>query len=251
MAKVLDKHEEDLSALHLHDRHTVLGLADDDLVGLYRGILLARRLDQKIWGLNRMGKAAFVVSCQGHEGAQVGSAWAIRAGHDVVLPYYRDTGVVLTLGMTPYDVLLGVFARADDPSSGGRQMPSHWGSRRLNIVSRSSPTGTQFLQAVGCAEADYRAELIGNTEMIQGYQADGVTYVSAGDGTTSEGEFFESLNSACNLKLPVVYLIEDNGYAISVPVEVQTAGGKISELVKNFPGLYIEEVDGCDPVSSY
>ena len=118
MAKVLDKHEEDLSSLHLHDRHTVLGLADDDLVGLYRGILLARRLDQKIWGLNRMGKAAFVVSCQGHEGAQVGSAWAIRRGHDVVLPYYRDVGVVLTLGMTPYDVLLGVFARPADPSSG-------------------------------------------------------------------------------------------------------------------------------------
>ncbi|MBV8387974.1 MAG: thiamine pyrophosphate-dependent dehydrogenase E1 component subunit alpha, partial [Acidimicrobiia bacterium] len=106
---------------------------------MYRAILLARRLDQKIWGLNRMGKAAFVVSCQGHEGAQVGSAWAINKGVDVVLPYYRDTGVVLTLGMTPYDVLLGVFARPSDPSSGGRQMPSHWGSRRLNIVTGSSP----------------------------------------------------------------------------------------------------------------
>jgi len=151
VAKVLDKHEEDLSALHLHDRHTVLGLTDDDLVGMYRSILVARRLDQKIWGLNRMGKAAFVVSCQGHEGAQVGSAWAIRAGHDVVLPYYRDTGVVLTLGMTPYDVLLGVFARADDPSSGGRQMPSHWGSRRLNIITGSSPIATHLPHAAGFA----------------------------------------------------------------------------------------------------
>src|SRR5438874_2420475 len=122
VAKVLDKTEEDLSSLHLHDRHTELRLTDDDLVGMYRSILLARRLDQKIWGLNRMGKAAFVVSCQGHEGAQVGSAWAIRAGHDVVLPYYRDTGVVLALGLTPYDVLLGVFARADEQGSGRPQL---------------------------------------------------------------------------------------------------------------------------------
>src|SRR5438270_9967275 len=153
MAKVLDKHEEDLSALHLHDRHSVLGLDDDDLVGMYRSILLARRLDQKIWGLNRMGKAAFVVSCQGHEGAQVGSAWAIRRGHDVVLPYYRDTGAVLTLGMTPYDVLLGVFARPSDPSSGGRQMPNHWGSRALNIITGSSPIATHIPHAAGMALA--------------------------------------------------------------------------------------------------
>src|SRR5438874_1172758 len=123
MAKVLEpQQEQDLSALHLHDRHSELGLSEVDLVGIYRTILLARRLDQKVWGLNRMGKAAFVVSCQGHEGAQVGSAWAIRAGHDVVLPYYRDTGVVLTLGMTPYDVLLGVFARADEQGSGRPQL---------------------------------------------------------------------------------------------------------------------------------
>src|SRR5204863_5042151 len=148
-------------------------------------------------------------------------------------------------------MLKGATGAADDPASGGRQMPSHWGSTRLNIVSRSSPTGTQFLQAVGCAEADYRAALIGNTEMIRGYQADGVTYVSAGDGTTSEGEFFESLNSACNLRLPVLYLIEDNGYAISVPVEVQTAGGSISRLVSAYPDLFIKEVDGTDPIASY
>src|SRR3954451_15676351 len=131
----------------------MLGLTDDDLVGLYRGILLARRLDQKIWGLNRMGKAAFVVSCQGHEGAQVGSAWAIRRGHDVVLPYYRDVGVVLTLGMTPYDVLLGVFARPEDPGSGGRQMPTHWGSSQLKIAPGSSPIATHIPHAAGIALA--------------------------------------------------------------------------------------------------
>jgi len=130
---------DDLSTLHVHDRHTDLGLTVDDLLGMYRTIVLARLLDQKIWSLNRMGKAPFVVSSQGHEGALVGSAWAVRLGHDVVLPYYRDTGVVLTLGMTAEDVLLGVFARADDPSSGGRQMPNHWGSSRLRIVSGSSP----------------------------------------------------------------------------------------------------------------
>ncbi|MGE3620353.1 MAG: thiamine pyrophosphate-dependent enzyme, partial [Acidimicrobiia bacterium] len=118
---------DDLSVLHLHDRHSELGLTADDLVGMYRTILLARILDQKVWSLNRMGKAAFVVSSQGHEGAQVGAAWALDAGHDVVLPYYRDTGVMLALGMTPEQILQAVFARADDPSSGGRQMPNHWG----------------------------------------------------------------------------------------------------------------------------
>jgi len=151
VAKVLDKTEEDLSSLHLHDRHTELGLTDDDLVGMYRSILLARRLDQKIWGLNRMGKAAFVVSCQGHEGAQVGSAWAIRAGHDAVLPYYRDVGVVLTLGMTAYEIFLAVLAKGDDPNSGGRQMPNHWGAKRLGIVTGSSPIATR-LPSGRCSE---------------------------------------------------------------------------------------------------
>src|SRR3954468_24794679 len=143
----------ELPALPPHDRHTELGLSDDDLVGMYRCILLARTLDQKIWGLNRMGKAAFVVSAQGHEGAQVGSAWAIRSGQDYVLPYYRDLGVMLALGMTPYEVLLAVFARPEDPNSGGRQMPNHWGSQELGIISGSSPIATHIPHAAGMAFA--------------------------------------------------------------------------------------------------
>ena len=135
--------------LHLEDRHTPLGLTADDLLGMFRTILLARVLDQRVWSLNRMGKAPFVVSSQGHEGAQVGSAWAIARGADTVLPYYRDLGVVLTLGLTPYEVLLGVFAKADDPCSGGRQMPSHWGAKRLGIVSGSSPIATHIPHAAG------------------------------------------------------------------------------------------------------
>ena len=138
MARVVDDTDE-LSKLHLHDRHTELGLSEGDLVGLYRTILLTRVLDQKVWGLNRMGKAPFVVSCQGHEGAQVGSAWALKRGTDVVLPYYRDLGVMLALGMTPYEILLAVFARPEDPNSGGRQMPNHWGSQKLKVISGSSP----------------------------------------------------------------------------------------------------------------
>src|SRR4051795_13257852 len=238
MAKVLDKHEEDLSSLHLHDRHTVLGLTDDDLVGLYRGILLARRLDQKIWGLNRMGKAAFVVSCQGHEGAQVGSAWAIRKGHDVCLPYYRDTGVVLTLGMTPYDVLLGVFARPSDPSSGGRQMPNHWGSRELNIITGSSPIATHIPHAAGMALAAKMAE-------------DGrVAIAYFGDGAASKGDFHESLNFAGIHRVPMVLICENNGYAISVPLAKESAVENIAQHAHSygFPGVI---VDGNDPLDVY
>ena len=238
MAKVLDKHEEDLSALHLHDRHTVLGLTDDDLVGMYRGILMARRLDQKIWGLNRMGKAAFVVSCQGHEGAQVGSAWAIRKGQDIVLPYYRDVGVVLTLGMTPYDVLLGVFARPSDPSSGGRQMPNHWGSRALNIITGSSPIATHIPHAAGLALASRMA----------GDDAVAIAYF--GDGAASKGDFHESLNFAGIHRVPMVLICENNGYAISVPLAKESAVENIAQHAHSYgiPGVI---VDGNDPLDVY
>ncbi len=237
------------------------GLEPEQLIRIYRLMYLSRRTDDREILLKRQQKIFFQVSGAGHEALLVAAGMALKPGYDWFFPYYRDRALCLTLGNTVEEQLLQSVGAAADPASGGRQMPSHWSSQRLNIVTQSSSVTTQCLHAVGCAEAGkYLATHPKAAEQREGdyskfkpvaFHGDEVVYVSLGEGATSEGEFWEAISSASSLKLPVLFVVEDNGYAISVPVSVNTPGGNISHLVANFPNFFFEQVDGTDPVASY
>lgn len=219
-------------------RHEELGLSKEQLLEMYYYMLLARSLDERMWLLNRQGKAPFVISCQGHEAIQIGVVFALEQGKDWFLPYYRDLGVCLALGMTSREVMLQHFAKKDDPNSGGRQMPGHYGYKKLRIITGSSPVATQLCHGVGVALASRMKDL------------DEVTVISHGEGATSKGDWHESLNLAGIHKLPVIFLCENNQYAISVPVPQQVAGGSVAARGAGygFPGV---EVDGTDVLAVY
>ncbi len=240
---------------------TYQGLTQRQLVDAYRFMYTSRRVDDREILLKRQQKVYFQISGAGHEALSVAAGLALKSAYDWFYPYYRDRGLCLALGATPYEMLLGAVGAADDPGSGGRQMPSHWAFKHLNVVSQSSCTGTQVLQAVGCAEAGrYFSHFPNSIKKAKGdyrefkdvmFQGDEVVYVSLGDGTTSQGEFWESMNAAAMLKLPLLVCVQDNEYAISVPVEAQTAGGSISKLVANFPNFHFDEFDGTDVLASF
>src|SRR5499427_7324979 len=225
---------------------------NDTLLRAYRCMLLSRKLDDKEIQLKKQNHTFFQISGAGHEAILVAAGMSLKPGYDWFYPYYRDRALCLQLGMTPLDMLLAAVGSKDDPNSGGRQMPSHWGMRSLHIVSGSSATGMKALHAVGSADASVIFDRVTSIpDRRSKYHSDEVVYVSVGDGTTSEGEFWESINAACLRHLPVLFLVEDNGYAISVPVEAQTPGGDISRLLCSFPGLHVDTVDGTDFVASH
>ena len=236
-------------------------LSREQLIEFYRLMYLSRRTDDREIVLKRQQKIFFQISCAGHEALLVAAGMAMKPGYDWFFPYYRDRAICLTLGNTVEEQLLQSVGAATDTASGGRQMPSHWSSSKLNIVTPSSATATQCLHAVGCAEAgryftnhpDAAKKVAGDYREFKNvkFHGDEVVYVSIGEGSTSQGEFWESLNTASNAKLPVLYVVEDNGYAISTPVEANTPGGNISRLIANFPNFHFAEVDGTDPIASY
>ncbi|REJ10514.1 thiamine pyrophosphate-dependent dehydrogenase E1 component subunit alpha [Halobacillus trueperi] len=220
------------------NRHKALGLSDDQVLDMFRTMLLARRIDERMWLLNRAGKIPFVISCQGQEAAQVGASYALDREKDYALPYYRDMGVVLSFGMTAQDLMLSGFAKAEDPNSGGRQMPGHFGQKKNRIVTGSSPVTTQVPHAVGIA-------LAGKME-----KKDFVSLVTFGEGSSNQGDFHEGANFAGVHKLPVIFMVENNKYAISVPVSKQLACEKVSDRAIGYgmPGF---TVDGNDPLAVY
>jgi 2-oxoisovalerate dehydrogenase E1 component len=243
------------------DAPVAAGLTAAQLIEFYRLMYLSRRTDDREILLKRQQKIFFQISCAGHEALLVAAGLALKPGYDWFFPYYRDRAICLALGNTVEDMMLQAVGAADDPASGGRQMPSHWTNRKLNIVSPSSATATQCLHAIGCAEAgryftnhpEAARKADGDYREFKDvrFHGDEVSYVSIGEGSTSQGEFWESLNTASNGKLPVLYVIEDNGYAISTPVEANTPGGNISRLIANFPNFHFAEVDGTDAIASY
>ncbi|HET7031923.1 MAG TPA: dehydrogenase E1 component subunit alpha/beta [Casimicrobiaceae bacterium] len=226
--------------------------AGQDLLSAYRLMLLSRKIDDKEIQLKNQSQAFFQISGAGHEALLVAAGRNLRAGHDWFLTYYRDRALALTLGVTPLDMLLGSVGAATDPSSGGRQMPSHWSNPRLNIPSASSAVATQCLHGIGVAEAGRLFERLTDIpDRESHFNDDEITLITIGEGSTSEGEFWESLSTACTRNLPVLYLVEDNGYAISTPVEVQTPGGDVSRVVASFPNLQVYRCDGTDYLASF
>ena len=222
----------------VEDRHTPLGITNNQALDIYKTMLLARKIDERMWLLNRAGKMPFVVSCQGKEAAQVGAAFALNREKDFIVPYYRDMGMVLSFGMTARDMLLAGFAKAEDPSSGGRQMPSHFSDRKNRIVTGSSPVTTQVPHAVGIAL----------TAKMK--KADYIAFTSLGEGSTNQGDFHEGLNFAGVHKLPVIVMVENNKYAISVPIEKQLACKRVSDRAIGY-GMHGITIDGNDPLIVY